>query len=798
MHNEQGNLKKVIHIATDISGRKQAEDALRESEERFRATFEQAAVGIAHVAPDGTWLRVNQRLCNIVGYADEELRQLTFQDITHPDDLDADLEYTRQMLADEIRTYSMEKRHIRKDGGVVWIDLTVSLIREPTGEPKYFIAVVEDIAERKQAEDALRESEERFRAIFDQAAVGVAQIETATGRFVKVNQKYCDIVGTSAEKLAASTFMDITHANDIQTDLDNMERIKTGETRSFSQEKRYLHPDGSAVWVNITVSPMWAIGEEPTFHITVVEDVTERMAVEQQLRESETRFRELFGNMTAGVAVYEAKDNGEDFFFKDMNEAGERLSDIRRDDIIGKSVLEVFPGVRDMGLFDVLQRVWRTGTPEEHPTAYYEDERLTRWYENRVYRLPSGEIVALYADATERKRAELELERTKALLQAAIEACPAGIMIADAPDVTVRTLNAAAQYLGQGAPDGLVGAPLPERQRPWQVLHLGGAELTPDEFPIVRAVRNGETISNEELVVRQADGRERFLLVNAAPVRDALGKVVAGVAVFPDITDHRRAEQAVQAAQRQLLDHQRHETERAQVELNRLQEQLVNQTRLATIGQVAGSIAHELRNPLGAARNAAFYLSHYVAPTDPKLGEHLTIIEEEIKRADRIITDLMDMVRSRPPNREVVDLGKLVHDVLGRLSLGPGIQFQLQLNPDPFLLDGDARQFDQVIANLVSNAAQALQGVGEITITAARSQDCDELVVCDNGPGIAPEVRNRVFDALFTTKAKGTGLGLTICREIIQRHGGTLDLVAHDRPGAAFRITLPHVAAPVP
>ena len=133
--------------------------ALRESEARFEATFEQAAVGIALVAPDGRWLRANDTLCRIVGYAREELLARTFQDITHPDDLDADLDHVRRMLDSEIHTYTREKRYIRKDGEIIWINLTVSLVKKPDSTPDYFISVVEDISARKAAERALAESQ---------------------------------------------------------------------------------------------------------------------------------------------------------------------------------------------------------------------------------------------------------------------------------------------------------------------------------------------------------------------------------------------------------------------------------------------------------------------------------------------------------------------------------------------------------------------------------------------------------------------------------------------------------------
>jgi PAS domain S-box-containing protein len=132
---------------------------LNESEQRFRVTFEQAAVGIAHVAQDGRWLRVNQKLCDIVGYSRAELLQKTFQDITHPEDLNADLENVRKMLAGEIQTYSMQKRYIQKQGTLVWINLTVALARGSHGESRYFISIVEDITERKHLEEELRQSQ---------------------------------------------------------------------------------------------------------------------------------------------------------------------------------------------------------------------------------------------------------------------------------------------------------------------------------------------------------------------------------------------------------------------------------------------------------------------------------------------------------------------------------------------------------------------------------------------------------------------------------------------------------------
>jgi len=165
LFDDQGKVTKMIAYCLDVTERKLAEQALEENERQFRATFEQAAVGVAHIAPDGQFIRINQKFCDILGYTRSEMLNRTFQDITYPNDLDADLGYVRQVLAGEISTYSMEKRYVRKDGSIVWGNRTVSLLREDSGEPKFFISVVEDIAERKRVVDEVETYREKmFRA----------------------------------------------------------------------------------------------------------------------------------------------------------------------------------------------------------------------------------------------------------------------------------------------------------------------------------------------------------------------------------------------------------------------------------------------------------------------------------------------------------------------------------------------------------------------------------------------------------------------------------------------------------
>ncbi len=287
------------------------------------------------------------------------------------------------------------------------------------------------------------------------------------------------------------------------------------------------------------------------------------------------------------------------------------------------------------------------------------------------------------------------------------------------------------------------------------------------------------------------DGHPVVLETSGVPILDRDGKLLSYRGIDRDITDRKQAEEVARTAQQQLLEQQRSEKQRVEAELDKARDQLVAQTRLATIGQISASIAHDLRNPLGTVCNAIYYLKRRLTGGEPQIGEYLDIIDQEITAANGIIANLMSMIRSGEPAKQTVDLGRIVHEVLNRAGLPEGVRCRTSLDPDPFTVRADAGQLRQVITNLVRNAVQALDRRGEILVTAARSLDHDTIVLQDDGPGIPPNLRERVFEPLFTTRTKGTGLGLTICRQIIERHGGIIEVVDHTGRGASFRIRLP-------
>ena len=219
LREESAFLKKYSAVVARKLGETMAE--LQQSEELFRETFEQAAVGIAQVAPDGRWLRVNRRLCDLLGYSSEELLHLTFQDLTYPDDLSTDLELVRQLLQGHQRSYSLEKRYLHKDGSVVWANLTVALVREPAGAPRYFISVVEDISERhriaQQLQQALQEArtaKDNFATLFESIVDGIVMTDEQQ-RIILMNQAAEELLGARLPGTAPAPLSEVIGDEDV-------------------------------------------------------------------------------------------------------------------------------------------------------------------------------------------------------------------------------------------------------------------------------------------------------------------------------------------------------------------------------------------------------------------------------------------------------------------------------------------------------------------------------------------------------------------------------------------------------
>src|SRR5215217_3000459 len=267
-------------VIRDVTERKRTEDALREMRDRFRSVFDHAPIGVAMVSLEGRYLQVNRSLCEILGYTEEELQALTWQEITHPDDLAASSAYAHRIVEGKVPRYHLDKRFLHADGNTVWASLSVSLVRDAEGEPLYFVSQIQDVTERKRAESALRESEQRFRGSFERAATGMALVGT-DGRFLRVNKSLCEILGYTERELLGKTFQEITHPEDLDADLDQVRRMLDGEIRTYQMEKRYFHKEGHVVWALLSVSLVHDEEDEPLYFVFQIQDVSERKKFEE-------------------------------------------------------------------------------------------------------------------------------------------------------------------------------------------------------------------------------------------------------------------------------------------------------------------------------------------------------------------------------------------------------------------------------------------------------------------------------------------------------------------------------------
>lgn len=709
-----------------------------------------------------------------------------------------------------------------------------------------------------------------------------------------VNKAYQEATGLSLRKLRGKKCYRAWGLNRFCDGCPVTEALKTGkpQERELTPQNQAHWPLAQGSWL-VKAIPVKGVKGNVIGVIEVTIDITESKKIEDALRNSEYRFRELFNNMDTCVAVYEAKNYGQDFIFKDFNKAAEKVDKIKKEALIGKSVLKVFPGVKEFGLFEIFQRVWKTGKPQAHPVTLYKDNRIAGWRENYVYKLPSGEVVAIYSDVTARKQIEESLKQSYSLLSATLESTADGILVIDAhgkvssfnqkfltmwripktmadkPDdrelleAVLEQLEDPIAFLARVEElyrfpqdssweelkfrDGRVFERYSQPQRlgdvvvgrVWSFRDMTERKKIEDALQRSEQEKRMVLDSVSELIVYQdtqstilwankaagesvglipcqiigkkcyevwhnrsipcsvcavrdcvltglpkssenktSDGR--YWKVNAQPLKDDKGAVTGVIETTIDITHQKKVEDGLRRDKRVV------------------EKQLEDSRRLADIGTLAATIAHELRNPLGVINTASYNLKIKIGDNE-NLTKHIINIEKKIAESSQIIDNLLSYSRIKMPNYAKLAVFSVLNDGLVYCRIkyaGYGVEVKINSGncPKDLVIEADFVQITALFSNILDNAYQAFadkKGRIDISVDCDKEKGVFNIVFADNGCGMEKDQLMKAFDPFFTTRPRGIGLGLNVCQQIVNLHFGSIDIKSKKGEGTSVYISLP-------
>lgn len=788
LRDEAGKVVAVAISAMEVTEEKEVEVRLREAEQRYRTVFEQAGVGVARVSADGPFLEVNDRYCEILGRSREEILGGGWKEITHPDDVAMDAAQVARIASGEINSYSLEKRYIGKDGGSIWVNLTVAAERDRDGKVLFYIPVVEDIGERKAAEQALMASEERYRALFVSMEQGFCVVrvdfnetgEATDYRFVEINPAFSVHTGLPQDVLNRSV-------RDAVPGLESVWFERYGEIARTGQSQRFVdhaEPLGRSFEVY-----GFRLGSPEDRNVAILfSDITERLQHEEALRRSEEDFR-LRLNAIPQMVWSTRPDGFHDFF----NDRWYEFTGVPSGSTDGAGWNDMFHPEDQEHSWRVWRQSLESGEPYEVEYRLRHRSGEYRWVLGRALpvRSADGSIVrwmGTCTDIADLKAAEQALKDSEARLRAVIEAAPVGLVFADANGAITGGNSRVEQIVGHPV---LPSADI-DSYKEWVAFHSDGRQVEGREYPLARVLADGVDSAELEVEYQRGDGSRRWIRFSAAPVRDGAQSIIGGVVASIDIDREKRLTEGLER-----------EVERVIAEREAAQEALRQSQKLEAMGQLTGGVAHDFNNLLTPIIGGLDLL-HRKNIADARTQRLIEGALQSAEKAKVLVQRLLAFARRQPLQAMAIDVGRIVDgmaDLIGSTS-GPRVRLEVVIEPDlpPALADGN--QLEMALLNLSVNARDAMPDGGSLTI-AVRSDVATRgnrlglreatyvvLSVTDSGVGMDEETQRRAIEPFFSTKGigKGTGLGLSMVHGLAAQLGGALKI--NSRPGLGTSIEL--------
>ncbi|MFP4025750.1 MAG: PAS domain S-box protein [Thiohalospira sp.] len=489
LKNSKSEIEGFIGMIRDITEKIKTEKALQQNEERFRKIVEGAPDPI-FIQTEMKFSYLNPVACKLFGIkSQDELLGTPVLERFHPDFHDKIYDRIHRLNVDrESVSKLFEQKFIRVDGTEVWV--------ETVGEPIHYdgkngaLVFVRDISERKEAEQILKESEQKYRTIFENTGTATTILEK-DGMISLANSKFVELSGYSAEEIEnKKNWMEFVAPEDLKWMYQQHELRRKNKKEALTEyEFRFINRNKKVknIFLTIDVIP----GTQQS--VASLLDITEKVNAEKALQQSEERFRNLFENMSSCVAVYQAVDNGNNFIIVDFNAAAQKAEKISEEEVLGRLVTEVFPGITEFGLLDTFKRVWATGKPENHPVTEYKDNRITGWRKNYIYKLPSGEIISLYDDVTEQRKAQLDLIESEARFRNLFETMAQGVVYQNDKGEIIMANKAAEKILGLSFKQ-MIGKKSADPN--WRAVDKNKKELPGEKHPAMIALNTGKEVKD--------------------------------------------------------------------------------------------------------------------------------------------------------------------------------------------------------------------------------------------------------------------------------------------------------------
>ena len=904
----------LVGFGIDMSARRKAEEKLRESEERFRILFEQATDGMLLADAETKRLMLaNPQMHRMLGYSEEELRKLTVVDLHPAAELPSVIaDFERQARGETSLSPDLPVR--RKDGSVFYVSITTARVR--LQQRNCLLGVFRDITERKQAEQALRESEARFQLLAKTAPVGIFRTGEQ-GNTTYVNQRWTEISGLTADQALDDGWLQAVHPDDRDRLLAGWHDALQAKGESLV-DYRFLHPDGTVVWVAGQANAVLDAAGRFAGYVGTITDITDRKRAEEALREEEHFLSETQRIAHIGGWSWDLKG-----LIKWTDETN-RIYGVSPETSTptAESLLNLLHPEDRPAMQRWIEACSAGQSPDELEFRAIRPDGSVRYLQGRGELFYGTENSPAYMagtvqDITEHKHAEHLQAAIYEISEAAQEAASLDNLYADVHRIVGRLLDARNLYIAlYDAADDLVTLPYfvdeedetpppqgPRRGLTGYVIRTGQPLLaTPEVFedlcrrgevesigapsidwlgvPLIvggetigalvvqtyrKGVRYGErekniltfvsrqvaqaiarkraeealteseeryrlvqqsapvgvfhfdtnlhiTDCNEYFVRILGSKRERlvgldmnrlndrrvlpailtavqgglgeyegpyqattgsaapFVILRTAPLHGEGGGIIGGVGIVEDTTERRRLGEHLRQAQ-----------------------------KMEAVGSLAGGVAHDFNNLLQALLSQTQLLQAYAQ--EPERVKALGLeLGQQISHGASLTRQLLLFSRRETTKPEPLDLNEVVKDATRMLRrlMRANIALEIKLAPEALPVTADRGQLEQVLMNLTLNASDAMSGSGKLTIrTGALDRDRVWLTVQDTGVGIPESIRDRIFEPFFTTKGtgKGTGLGLSVVHGIVTRHGGTIEVESEVGKGSTFRVILPRVGS---